>query len=180
MKQLKDINIKLKAINKELIEVAKVLEFEFVCEFNLKNCDEIPWENIDCKGIYFIEIKNNYLFKDFKTWVENFRNEWENEIYKKNFVPNLKNIRIKRHSELNEWIPLYIGKSKKIKTRIFEHIYKELGKTTFALKLNSREHIKKESFRLSIVKVETDNYDWVMPVFEKTLRDKHNPIIGRQ
>ena len=180
MKQLESINTKLKNINAELIEFANSLELEFVCEFNMENCNEIPWENINCKGIYFIEIKNNYLFEDFKTWAENFRKEWEDEMYKKKFVPNLKKIRINKLSELNEWIPLYIGKSKKIKSRVYEHIHKELGKPTFALKLNSRQHIKKETFRLSILKVDTENYDWVMPVFEKTLRDKLNPIIGRQ
>lgn len=180
MKQFEIINSKLKEINIELIEYANSLELEFICEFNMENCNEIPWGELDCKGIYFIEIKNNYLFLDFKSWVENFQEEWENEMYKKKFVSNLKKVRINKHSELNEWIPLYIGKSKKIKNRIHEHIYKELGKPTFALKLISREHIKKEIFRLSVVRVTTENYDWIMPVFEKTLRDKYNPIIGRQ
>ena len=172
---------KLKEINSELIEYANLLEFEKICEFDMQNChSEIPWKELEYSGIYFIEIKNDLKFSDFTSWVTNFREEWEDSKYKTHFVSNLRKKRINTHKELNEWIPIYIGKSKKISGRIHEHIYKELGKPTFALKINARENIKKEKFRLSVIKVSTENYDWVLPLFEKTLRNKINPIIGRQ
>lgn len=181
MNQFETINVKLHDIYIELIKYADSLEFEKVCEFNMDNCKiNIPWRDIECSGIYFIEIKNDLRFSDFTSWVTNFRKEWEDEKYKVHFVSNLRKMRIDKHKELNEWIPIYIGKSKKISERVYQHIYKELGKPTFALKLNARENIRKENFRLSVIKIGGDNYDWIMPVFEKNLRNRINPIIGRQ
>nr|WP_315222226.1 hypothetical protein [uncultured Flavobacterium sp.] len=181
MDKLETINVKLRELNSELIELADSIDFEPICEFNLEHCaTTIPWNNIVYSGVYLIEIKNDLKFNDFTSWVENFREEWEDPRYKLRFVSNLRKIRISQHSELKEWIPIYIGKSKQIGGRIHQHIYKELGKPTFALKLNERENMKKYTFRLSTIKVSPDNYDWVMPVFEKTLRNRIHPIIGRQ
>lgn len=75
---------------------------------------------------------------------------------------------------------MYIGKSNNINGRVREHIHKRLDQHTFALKLNEREHAKKETFRLSIIQIPTENYNMIMPVVESTLRKKINPIIGRQ
>lgn len=180
MTELEVINKKLTELNDELVNYAKSLNFKIVCEFDLENCESIPWNEIHSKGIYFIEIKNKTNFNDFQSWIKTFREEWEDEKYKYRFVPNIKNKRINKHNELKDWIPLYIGKSKKISTRIHQHIFKEIEKTTFALKLNAREHAKKETFRLSIIEIPTNNYDWIVPVLEKTLRDQINPIIGKQ
>ncbi len=77
-------------------------------------------------------------------------------------------------------VPLYIGKSKKISGRVHQHIYSAIEKTTFALKLNAREHAKKELFRLSIIPIPYENYNWIVPVVENTLRNQLNPIIGKQ
>jgi hypothetical protein len=182
MNQFEEISSKINQLNNELKEYAKSLEFEPKCEFTLENCDElIPWNEIKGKGVYFIEIKNNKNFDDFKTWVENFRLEWENPAYKRKFVPNLKKKRIKKQDgEFGDWIPLYIGKSNNISGRVKEHIHKELDKHTFALKLNAREHAKKETFRLSVIQIPTENYNIIMPIIENALRGKLNPIIGRQ
>ncbi len=181
MNQLELINIKLKELNSELTLLANSIDFEKICEFNLENCaTTIPWNSIVFSGVYQIEIKNDAKFDDFTSWVNNFRDEWEDPKYKTHFVSNLRKVRIAQHSELKDWIPIYIGKSKQVRGRIHQHIYKELGKPTFALKLNARENMRNYTFRLSTIKVSSENYDWVMPVFEKTLRNKINPIIGRQ
>ena len=95
-------------------------------------------------------------------------------------MSNLRKVRINQHTELKELIPMYIGKSKQIGGRVRQHIYKELGKPTFALKLNARENMRNKTFRLNVIRVPPENYDWVMPVIEKTLRNRINPIIGRQ
>lgn len=125
-------------------------------------------------------IKNKDRFDDFESWVENFRNEWMNPKYVKCFTPNLTKKRVKEHTNMNEWIPIYIGKSKRIEGRVHEHIFKELKKTTFALKLNSRDNLYDEIFRLSTVKMDLKNYDSLMPLIESTLRNRINPILGRQ
>lgn len=181
MTQLENINAKLQELNAELVSYANSLEFQKICEFNLENCGTtIPWNDIVYSGIYFIEIENDSKHDTFQAWIDNFREEWEHDDYKRHFVSNLRKVRINQHSELNEWIPMYIGKSKQIGGRINQHIYKELGKPTFALKLNSRTNMRNKVFRLSTIQISNENYDWVMPVIEKTLRNKFNPIIGRQ
>lgn len=181
MKQLEQINLRLQALNTELISYADSLDFQQICEFNIESCGTtIPWNDIVYSGIYFIEIKNDSNHDTFQAWIDSFREEWEHDDYKRHFVSNLRKVRINQHSELNEWIPMYIGKSKQIGARIRQHIYKELGKPTFALKLNARTNMRNKTFRLSVIKVPHENYDWVMPVIEKTLRNKFNPIIGRQ
>lgn len=181
MEILESINKKLEEANRELVEYASSLEFQRICEFDIESCGTtIPWDDIVFSGIYFIEIKNDSDIETFADWIDNFRVKWEHEDYKKHFVSNLRKVRISQHTELKEWIPMYIGKSKQIGGRIHQHIYKELGKPTFALKLNARNNLRDKTFRLSVIKVPLDNYDWVMPVIERTLRNRINPIIGRQ
>jgi hypothetical protein len=182
MTKFEIINSKIKELNDELVNYASALEFETKCEFTLGNCEtSIPWNEIKGKGVYLIEIKNNKNFNNFKSWVENFRIEWEDPLYKSKFVSNLKKNRIRGQGEkFDEWIPLYIGKSSNISGRVREHIYKKLTQNTYALKLNEREHARKETFKLSIIRIETENYNMIMPVIENTLRKKLNPIIGRQ
>jgi len=177
---LKKLDKELTVLNSELTEIAGELKFERICEFDMATAKEIPWEKLKSKGIYLMEIQNNSNHETFKEWVEEFQAEWEMEEYKWHFVPNLKKKRIKMHSELNEWIPIYIGKSRNIEKRIYEHIFIDLQRNTFALKLNCRENMHDKNFRLSILKVETANYDWVVPKLERYFRDEINPLIGKQ
>jgi hypothetical protein len=152
-----------------------------ICQFKLdESHNEIPWDDLKFPGIYLIEIKNNNKFDSFDSWVNKFKLEWEDEKYLKKFTPNLKKIRIKAHNELNDWIPIYIGKSKNIKSRVHGHIYKELNKTTFALKLLARKNLMNDTFKLSALKIEVKNYDALVPKIEWQLRNKINPIIGKQ
>lgn len=164
-----------------LKEMFKEVTFNEICQFKLnEELEAIPWNDIDYPGVYLIEIKNNNEFKSFNLWIEKFKLEWEDEKYFKKFTPNLKKIRIKEHNELSNWIPIYIGKSKKIKNRIHGHIFSELHKTTFALKLLARENFKNDTFRLSTIKVNVKNYDAMVPKIEWQLRNKINPLIGKQ
>ncbi|MBU2019669.1 MAG: hypothetical protein KJ941_08485 [Bacteroidetes bacterium] len=164
-----------------LEKLTKKVEFIEIAQFKLENAaDKIPWNEIVHSGIYLIEIKNNKKFESYENWIENFKQEWEDERYLRKFTPNLKKMRINAHSELIEWMPLYIGKSKNIGSRIHGHIYKELHKTTFALKLMARENLHKETFRISICKVAVRNYDAIVPRIEWQLRNKINPLIGKQ
>ena len=177
---LEQLDTKLTTLNNQLTQIASELKFESVCEFNMENAKEIPWEKIRSKGIYLVEIQNDSDHESFKDWVEEFQTEWEMKEYKMRFVPNLKKKRIKMHSELKEWMPIYLGKSRNIEKRIYEHIFIDLHRNTFALKLNSRENMHDKNFRLSVLKVETANYDWVVPKLERYFRDKINPLIGKQ
>ena len=181
MIELKEIDTELSKQFSLLSEKVANIELNKICEFKLENAgDIIPWNDIVYQGVYLIEIKNNGNFKSFELWVENFKNEWENEKYLRKFTPNLKKKRILAHSELQEWIPIYIGKSKNIGSRIHGHIYKELHKTTFALKLMARENLKNDSFRLSTLNINVENYDAIVPKIEWQLRNRINPLIGKQ
>lgn len=166
----------------ELKIEANKINFNILCEFKLDKNDikEIPWETFHYPGVYLFEIKNNNRYDNFESWVSNFKDKWMDSKYIKCFTPNLTKKRVKEHKTLNEWIPIYIGKSKSVEGRVHEHIFKDLSKTTFALKLNSRDNLYEETFRLSTVNINLRNYNSLMPLVESTLREKINPILGRQ
>ncbi|WP_439185907.1 hypothetical protein [Carboxylicivirga taeanensis] len=181
MQEIESIDIELKKQFEKLSVITKSIELTEIAQFKIDEAsNKIPWKEITHPGIYLLEIKNNRQFESFEEWVENFRAEWENEKYLRKFTPNLKKMRIRAHSELAEWIPLYIGKSKNISGRIHGHIYKELHKTTFALKLMARENLKNELFRLKTIKISVENYDAIIPRIEWQLRNQLNPLIGKQ
>jgi len=181
MEIIKSIDNELKKQFETLNQIIGEIDFNELLEFKLDEAgNKIPWNDIVYPGIYLLEIKNNSTHLSFNEWVDNFKSEWEDEEYLRRFTPNLKKMRIKAHKELNDWIPLYIGKSKNIGSRIHEHIYKELEKTTFALKLMARRNLRNETFRLKTIKIEVENYDAIVPRIEWQLRNRINPIIGKQ
>ena len=77
-------------------------------------------------------------------------------------------------------MPLYLGKSKNIAGRVWEHINLKLAQPTTAMKLKERSNMANQRFRLSTIRVEVENYDLIMPKLESALRDKYNPVLGRQ
>lgn len=172
-----EINRQLELLKEEV----KLIDLQEVCEFKLDEAAEkIPWNDLVYKGIYLFEIKNDERFSDFNSWINDFKETWEGKDYKYKFTPNTRKVRIKAHNELKEWIPIYIGKSRNIGQRIREHIFKELHKSTFALKLMARSNLKGNTFRLKVLKVEVKNYDSIVPKIEWQLRDRINPILGKQ
>lgn len=173
----KDITTQLEKVK----EIGKELKFQEVCKFEVKDkIEEIPWGDLKHQGLYLIEVKSNVKHSNFKDWLEEFKTKWEDPKYIKSFTPNFKKKRIHTHSELKEWMPLYLGKSRNLRTRIRTHIFKELHKPTFAMKLLARENLKGEIFRLSKIRLDVKNYDTIMPKVESQLREKINPLIGKQ
>lgn len=172
-----EINRQLEFLKQEV----KLINLQEICEFSLDEANSIiPWKDLAYQGIYLFEIKNDDRFADFNTWITDFKEAWEGEDYKYKFTPNTKKMRIKEHKELKDWIPLYIGKARNIRTRIHGHIFKELHKTTFALKLMARPNLKDKTFRLKAIKIDVKNYDAIVPKIEWQLRNRINPIIGKQ
>jgi len=182
MATIKEIDESLSKIVSSLEDEIAKLNFEKICDFQLnkQQIPEIPWGDLKYPGVYMLEIKNKGNHSSFKSWIDDFRIIWEDEKYMKHFTPNLRKKRIKEHDKLEDWIPIYIGKSRNIEGRIHGHIFKDLYKTTFALKLNARENLKDETFRLSTIKCEVKNYNLVVPLLESRLRNRVNPVIGRQ
>lgn len=181
--KLLEIDNELSVFENNLKLASKDLDFMFDIEFTLDECfTKGIIDNLSYSGIYPIEIKNSGKNDSFEDWIENFKSIWlgENNCYEKCFTPNIKKKRVVSHSELDEWIPIYIGKSKNIKNRLFEHFFKKLHQTTFSLKLLERKNLYGNQFRISTIKIEVRNYDIIMPIIENELRNKINPILGKQ
>jgi len=155
---------------------------EIIGEFTIEGFNDLTpsIDKYNVKGIYFFEIKNNFKFDGIELWKEDFINRWEDDIYKHRFVPNTRKVRLNKLNENKEWIPLYLGKSRNVSSRIKEHINKELEKNTFAMKLKARENFREELFRVSVLKIDVNHYDWIVPLVEKELRNIYNPIVGKQ
>jgi len=173
-----------KAITEQLENVRLIgteLQFEEVCQFQVKKeIDEIPWCDLEHQGLYLIEVKNDKRHSKFEEWLTEFQSKWEDPKYLKSFTPNFKKKRINSHSELKDWIPLYLGISRNVRTRLQGHIFKGLDKPTFAMKLLARENLKDQTFRLSKIRLDVKNYDTILPKIESQLRERINPLIGKQ
>jgi len=151
---------------------------QFIFELN----DSIDYKvinSLNYKGVYLIEIETNPQL-NYEEWLAKFKIEWEDPLYKRHFVPNIKLKRTKEHKELKEWFPLYIGKSKLISIRIKEHLDFKLTRNTTALKLRERTNLYGNRFRISTIEVDVKNYDQILPQIETVLRNRLNPIVGRQ
>jgi hypothetical protein len=145
-------------------------------QLDLKIFDEVNFP-----GLYLFEIKNGRS-ETFGNWFDEFKDIWHHKDYLKRFVPNTKIKRTSRYErdQIYNWIPLYIGKSRNVSRRIKEHFSLGLDRNTTAMKLLSRTNLFSNTFRISTMKIETVNYDLILPQFEKAFRDVKNPILGRQ
>ncbi|MDN5288607.1 MAG: hypothetical protein JWR38_4881 [Mucilaginibacter sp.] len=165
----------------KLNSIAELLNFEKICEFELKeDINEICDKSHSYPGIYFFEIKNTDFDTDTLTWMNAFTALWKDKDYHKQWVPGIKKIRVRAHTQITDWIPLYIGKSKNVGSRINEHLLKDLDKTTFAMKLKARKNLYGKTFRVQALKMDVINYDVIVPHLESVLRNKWNPIVGKQ
>ncbi|MFG0592213.1 hypothetical protein ACF8C4_13915 [Myroides odoratimimus] len=163
-------------------EIKKEIVWRDIGEFKVSDFSDLDSSVAECnfKGIYFFEIKNNFKFDNIEHWKQDFIIRWEEGTYKRKFVPNTRKSRLNKLTENQEWIPLYIGKSRKVSTRIKEHIYKPLDKNTFAMKLKARENFNEEIFRVKALEINVEHYDWIVPLVEKELRNIYHPIVGKQ
>jgi hypothetical protein len=179
MQRLLELDKTLSPLFTVIVKVAAEIDIPFVCPLE----DETTIAAQNFPGIYRIDIATSTTPGASVTvsdWIEAFRVEWEHEDFKKKFTPNLKKKRIARHAVLPEWMPLYLGKSKNVSARVLEHINLALEKTTFALKLKARPSMQKHKLRLHALPVLVQNYDLVVPALESALRNRFNPLIGKQ
>lgn len=176
MNPISTLDLALSTLFKEFSTLANELNFNPICE--LDDADAIAAQQYP--GVYLIEIKVLESHASFKAWASWFHGEWVRPEYERMHVPNPKKKRLSAHTELAEWVPLYIGKSKYIAGRVWEHIHLKLEQPTTGMKIGQRLNLVNQRFRLSTIRVEVENYDLIMPKLEGALRDKYNPILGRQ
>ena len=120
--------------------------------------------------------------KGLKELLDEFVSLWKDEAYHMKWTPGIKPGRLKAHQEiaLGGWVPLYIGKSRNVGQRVNDHVIMDLGKTIFAMKLKSRKNLYIYSFRVRFIKIEVTHYDMIVPYVERELRNRFNPIAGKQ
>ncbi|WP_109830113.1 hypothetical protein [Reichenbachiella versicolor] len=161
-------------------EISKV-NLRIFDEFKLAQFSKLNVNELNFPGIYLFEIDMG-VPDSFDEWSSEFLERWQDDEYRRNFTPNSRKIRLDYHREntLSGWLPLYLGRSKDIGRRVHSHLNIELKKPTTALKLLARKNMYKERFRLRFLKVAVNNYDFIMPYVEMKLRDRFNPILGRQ
>jgi hypothetical protein len=177
LKVFADMDEQLKSVFETFEELAGQVELQVVGD--LKN-DMLIREQV-YPGIYLIEMETTTEHAGINEWVNWFKAEWDHERYAKKFVPTTKKKRINGHVALKQWMPVYLGKSKRIAGRVIEHVYLELEKPTFAMKLRARgDFFTNNSFRLSTVHIDIAHYDLIMPMVERSLRRRLNPIVGKQ
>lgn len=176
MHRLHALDQQLTSLFADFRDIADEIDLPLICSLS----DEKAISTLTYAGIYRIDVSTEGAMTDVTSWIAGFRSEWEHEDFKKKFTPNLKLKRIARHEHLPEWMPLYLGKSKNVGNRVLKHINLGLEKTTFALKLKARPSMVKRNFRLHAIKVQVHNYDLVVPALESALRDRFNPLIGKQ
>ncbi len=176
----------LENFNNQLEEVSfddSSKTFSFTLGQNRDKLEELAVDK-NLPGVYFFEMKvpsHTNFGKDVKIILQNFKNLWSHPDYHKRWTPSVKDSRIKVHNSFkDDWIPLYIGKSRCLGKRIKEHIEMDLTKTTFAMKLNARKNLHGIKFRVRYIKIEVNNYNMIVPHVESRLRDRYNPIVGRQ
>jgi hypothetical protein len=183
MERLKKIDEEISKQLKLVKEKVSKNDFKKIIEFSLSNDNELGKIYKSYKkteGIYLFEIKNPELI-EFKDWINGFMPKFrgKDNKYLQKWTPNIVKIRVDKHSGKMEWIPLYIGKSKKIGDRLNKHINSEIGKPPSALKLKQRNNLNNEIFRIKYIEVKVTNYDVIVPEIEKYLRKEINPIAGK-
>lgn len=155
---------------------AQQLEFEL-----LGDLLQVDLESIQFSGLYFLEVwSTTYGATTLDDWLSCFTATWNQEEFKQSFVPSCQKGRMAKHTTVQEWMPLYLGKSEKLGKRVWEHIHLAADKRTFSLKLKARNLLEGNRYRLSVLRLDVANYPILAPKIEAALRRKHLPLVGRQ
>lgn len=178
--ELQEIEKTLSETKDKLRTMAKILEFADPIEFALKEemsgtFDTIPKK----KGLYLFEILTSNIENkaDYMKW---FEATWGSSDYRSENTPNAKKKRVRFHKIIPMWLPLYLGKAQDLRGRVNQHVFLDIKKPTTALKLLSRKNMHGQTFRVSTIQLDIKNWQMISPIFESVLRERINPILGRQ
>lgn len=176
MERITKLDQELTNLFHDFSALAKTIEIPYICDL----ADEAKIASLSYPGIYRIDVCSTGTTPDFKPWVDEFRAEWEHEDFLKKFTANFKVKRIAQHKALQEWMPLYLGKSKNVGKRVLEHLNLPLNKPTFSLKIKARPESSKRKFRLHALHVPVVNYNVLAMMLESSLRERFHPLVGKQ
>jgi len=176
MQRIQKIDGELTKIFRGFEQTAQRLEFQL-----LGDLLQVDLESIQFSGLYLFEVWSSpYGAATLDDWLSCFTATWNQEEFKKSFVPSCQKGRMAKHTVVHEWMPLYLGKSEKLGKRVWEHIYLAADKRTFSLKLKARNLLEGNQYRLSVLRLDVANYPILAPKIEAALRRKHLPLVGRQ
>ena len=178
------------AISEELKKLSPLIEkLEFgndgAIEFELNDSVGPICNNHRYEGIYFFEVKMPISKNEEKKPIESlneFVSLWKDPAYHMRWTPGIKQSRLVAHQQMvpDGWVPLYIGKSRNVGKRVNDHITMDLEKTVFAMKLKARKNLYAHMFRVRFIKIDVIHYDMIVPYVERELRNRLNPIAGKQ
>lgn len=142
------------------------------------------FNNTKKQGVYLFELNldsPNLVGTKKETKIKNFANDWSKKKNDSFFSSSVIKKRLQLRANFNEqWLPLYIGKNKDVYKRIIEHIELSPEKNTYAMKLKHRTNLHGLEFRVSIIEIDVNNYDFIVPHIERSLREIYHPLIGKQ
>ena len=152
------------------------LRFSRICHLD----DSTTIRDQTYPGLYFIEVRVNLARHETVTeWATWFKDRWDNDRPRGHFTPGIKPGRVTEHQRLVEWMPFYLGIRKTtVMERVMQHITLPANANTGGLKLASRKRVKLSDFRLSTIRLELQAYDSIMPIIERAMRRRLNPIAG--
>lgn len=178
-------------INNYVIELENKIDdinFDYVEAITFTLSEDLDTKSIfnkpNKKGVYLFELDIDSLYPNKiqrKTKIKHFAEDWKKKKDDSFFSSSIIKSRQKLYEDFDEkWLPLYIGKCQKLNKRIIEHIDLSPKKNTYAMKLRHRSNLIGAQFRVSVIELDVKNYDFIVPHIERTLREKYNPIVGKQ
>lgn len=147
-------------------------------EVNISNIDKKTW---GVYAFYIILQTNISTFKELnKLWKTNLKNKRLHSpaVIQNKFKPLMANYPT----------CIYVGKSEDLASRIKQHIHQETKYTTYGLKISEHDRLHLEnSFEYSYFIIKNNPSDGIkdgmrclLTTLERTLREKLNPLIGKQ
>ncbi|EGQ9939877.1 TPA: hypothetical protein I7759_21025 [Vibrio vulnificus] len=177
--------MKLETLQEHLITTNNYLEmYSETLEFGKPSYYNkfLTRKKVNVPGIYKIEIRLSSFTKNKLNWKKDFEEYWDIHKGQGKRTPSSKKGRLKQHDNEanNEWIPLYIGRSLKVKERLELHRDTPFEKPYQALKLQDRGIFVSKNFRVSFLELPKENYEIISHYVEDYFREKINPIVGNK
>jgi hypothetical protein len=153
-------------------------------EINLVDTQTLFEEIDEDPGIYYFEARFQPLAENisFEKFHKDFTTNW-NELGEDYKYPKFYKTNAKHHfNKISKgcWVPFYLGKRKKLKNRVMEHILGHTSDKTYAMRLTGRK--LDLNYRVSFISLKElgkEQY-FLVELFEKELRKQLKPIIGKQ
>lgn len=185
---IEEFDSNITAYINQLKEKIKDITFDNSLSIPFKVSDELESKELFTyekkQGVYLFELNlesGNLTGKKKTTQINNFAKQWKKKKNDSFFSSSIiKKRLVMRQDYTEQWLPLYIGKSKDIYKRIKEHIELSPLKNTYAMKLKHRPNLQGLEFRVSIIELDVKNYDFIVPYVERLLREEYHPLIGKQ